>query len=148
MTYLWKQVRDALIGVVEKSVKYDEDGIDIYFFNSKIVKQNLNTASGIKSLFKEVQPRSTTPTATALKRVLEPYLKKLEEAHFVKKEKPDATHVPVKPLNVLILTDGAPNPGEEPEGVIVVSIAVVSHVDPRTQRNTTDAFLCRMLLNV
>lgn len=121
MTRLWKQVRDALIGVVEKSVKYDEDGIDLYFFNSKVIKENLNTASGIKSLFKQVQPYNTTPTATALKRVLEPYLKKVEAYYTAKKEKPDGNHTPVKPLNVLILTDGAPNPGEEPEGVIVVS---------------------------
>lgn len=120
VTYLWKKVRDALIGVVEKSVKYDEDGIDLYFFNSKVVRENLNTATGIKSLFKEVTPRSTTPTATALKRVLEPYLKKVEACHTAKKEKPDGNHAPVKPLNVVILTDGAPNTGEEPEGVIVV----------------------------
>jgi len=103
-----------------KSIQYDEDGIDIYFFNSPIVKQQLNTTEGLKDLFKTVSPSNGTSAATALKRVVEPYLLKLEAAYAAKREKPDGTHQIVKPLNVVILTDGAPNPGESPERVIVV----------------------------
>lgn len=117
----WKKVRDALIGVIEKSIQYDSDGIDIYFFNSPMVVNHLSTSSGVKDLFKRVRPEGGTPTSKALQEVIEPYLKELESAYKAKMEKPDATHKQIKPLNVVILTDGAPSPGFAPEAVIVVS---------------------------
>lgn len=121
VTHLWTNTGDALIGVVAKSVQYDEDGIDIHFFNSQLKNQQLNTAESLQDLFKTVSPWNGTPTATALKRVLEPYLLKLEGVYTAKREKPDGKHETPKPLNVVILTDGAPNPGESPERVIIVS---------------------------
>lgn len=120
--YLWKSTRDALIGVVKKSIQYDEDGIDLHFFNSRVVKEGLNTAEGLKDLFVTVEPFNGTPTATALKRVLEPYLLKLEAAYGAKREKPDVKTETIKPLNVVVVTDGEPNPGYSPERVIVVSL--------------------------
>lgn len=118
----WKKVRDALIGVIEKSVQYESDGIDIYFFNSPMVVNHLSTSSGVKELFKRVKPEGgSTPTSKALQNVVEPYLKDLESAYKAKMEKPDATHKHIKPLNVVILTDGAPSPGFAPETVIMVS---------------------------
>lgn len=117
----WKKTRDALIGVVEKSIQYDEDGIDLYFFNTPIIKKHLNSSESVREIFDAVKPFNGTPTAKVLKRVLYPYLLRLEAVHAAKVEKPDAKYEPVKPLNIVILTDGAPNTGEEPEAVIVVS---------------------------
>lgn len=117
MEMFWDEVREALVSVVETSVKYDEDGIDVYFFNSPVVVNNVRSAQDVRSLFRRVDPRRSTPTAKALKRVLEPYLASLEQANSAKERgQPVQT---VKPLNVVILTDGAPDRGEEPEGVIV-----------------------------
>lgn len=118
----WDETREALVGVVEKSVQYDEDGIDIYFFNSQVVVENLRTAQDVRSLFRRVEPRKSTPTARALKRVLEPYILKLEAAHAAKQAGRGVGET-IKPLNVVVLTDGAPDRNEEPEGVIVVSSA-------------------------
>ena len=98
----WDETREALVGVVEKSVQYDEDGIDIYFFNSQVVVENLRTAQDVRGLFRRVDPRRSTPTARALKRVIDPYLAKLEAANRAK-ETGQALQ-PVKPLNVIILT--------------------------------------------
>lgn len=116
----WDETREALVGVVEKSVQYDEDGIDIYFFNSPVVVERLRTAQDVRSLFRRVEPRRSTPTAKALKRVLEPYIVKLEAAHAAKQAGRPSQEI-IKPLNIVILTDGAPDRNEEPEGVIVVS---------------------------
>lgn len=116
----WDETREALVGVVEKAVQYDEDGIDIYFFNSTVVVENLRTAQDVRSLFRRVEPRRSTPTAKALKRVLEPYLKRLEDANAAKQAGRQSNDT-VKPLNIVVLTDGAPDRNDEPEGVIVVS---------------------------
>lgn len=105
----WDETASALVGVVEKATKYDEDGIDIYFFNSQVVVNGVRTASDVRNLFRRVDPRKSTPTARALKRVTEPYMQKLEA------QGPRN----VKPLNLIILTDGAPDRNESPEGVIV-----------------------------
>ena len=31
----WEQVMNVIIGVAELAAKYDEDGVDVYFLNSK-----------------------------------------------------------------------------------------------------------------
>lgn len=77
-------------------------GIDIYFFNSPVVVQNLRTAQDVRGLFRRVEPRRSTPTATALKKVVEPYLLKLEAAHRAK-ETGGAVQT-VKPLSIIVLT--------------------------------------------
>ncbi|KAL7004712.1 hypothetical protein EMMF5_005726 [Cystobasidiomycetes sp. EMM_F5] len=114
----WDQTRDAVVGVVEKATKYDDDGVDISFFNNPTVVENMRTATQIRSLFNRIDPRKSTPTAKALTRILEPYLQKLEAAHRAK-EQGNASIQPIKPMNVVVLTDGAPDRNESPEGVIV-----------------------------
>lgn len=64
--------------------------------------QNLRTAQDIRGLFRRVDPRRSTPTARALKRVLEPYLQKLEAAYAEKQRSGQAA--PVKPLSIVVLT--------------------------------------------
>lgn len=100
--FWYDSLTSSMVGVVEKAVQYDSDGIDIYFFNSQVVEENVRTAADIRSLFRRVEPRRSTPTARALKRVLEPYLQKLEAAHRAKETGQAAQ--PVKPLNLVVLT--------------------------------------------
>ena len=103
--FWYESLTSSMVGVVEKAVQYDEDGIDIYFFNSQVVMENVRTAQDIRNLFRRVEPRKSTPTAKALKRVLEPYLLKLEAAHRAKEM--GQSGQPIKPLNLVVLT-GAP----------------------------------------
>lgn len=100
--FWYDSLTSSMVGVVEKASQYDSDGIDIYFFNSQVVEENVRTANDIRSLFRRVEPRRSTPTAKAIKRVLEPYLQKLEAANRAK-ENGQALQ-PVKPLNLVILT--------------------------------------------
>ncbi|KAI9629937.1 hypothetical protein KEM48_012345 [Puccinia striiformis f. sp. tritici PST-130] len=84
----WDETRDALIGVVEKAIQYDSDGIDLFFFN--------DPSNAINS---------------SIKRVLDPYLTLL---HQSKNGGPT-----IKPMNLIVLTDGEPDRGQDPEQVIV-----------------------------
>lgn len=97
------------------SRRYDSDGIDLAFFNSP-VRATSKSAQELLQLFRRVEPRKSTPSASALKRVLEPYMD--EYQNWVAEGKSVGQPRP-KPLNLIILTDGAPDRGENPEDVIV-----------------------------
>lgn len=116
---LWFEAREALAGVAELASKYDADGIDIYFLNSPLVGNGLRHASEVKRLFDQVEPDGITPTGEKLEELLLDYLLRLEHA----KERADAgDHSAlreIKPVNYLVITDGAPS--DDPETVIVTA---------------------------
>lgn len=118
---LWAETRSAFAGVVRTCVPYDRDGIDLHFFNA-YGAENLTTTEEVMKLFNGVKPEKgkLTPTATALERVLLPYIRRLELAHS--NRMPNLGGQAIKPLNVIILTDGVPFPlpKENPEALIVV----------------------------
>ncbi|KNZ58957.1 hypothetical protein VP01_1827g7 [Puccinia sorghi] len=111
MEMFWDETRDALIGVVEKAVQYDSDGIDLFFFNDPQTALNCNSPNQVRQIFRNVLPRRSTPTAASIKRILDPYLAHL---HQSKNGGPM-----VKPMNLIVLTDGEPDRGQDPEQVIV-----------------------------
>jgi len=94
MEMFWDETRNALVGAVEKAIQYDND------------------AQAVRELFRRVEPRRSTPTALALKAVLDPYMQKLEAGKSSGGPKP-------KPLNLICLTDGVPDRDQDPEPVIV-----------------------------
>lgn len=61
-----------MVDVVKEAVKWDTDGIDIYFFNTETVAENVSRPEAVIRLFDKVRPNRSTPTATALKRITEP----------------------------------------------------------------------------
>lgn len=71
---------------------------------------------------RRVESRRSTPTARAPKRVVEPNIIKLEAAHAAKQAGRGAEET-IEPLDLVMLTDAAPDRNEEPEGVIVVGSA-------------------------
>ncbi|TNY22142.1 hypothetical protein DMC30DRAFT_434142, partial [Rhodotorula diobovata] len=111
MEPMWEtELAPALAGAVRTAVQYDDDGVDLAFFNSSTTHTS-TSADDILDVFRRVRPRSTTPTANAVKRVLEPYM-------TVRRRKAAGVPRP-KPLNLIILTDGAPDKGQSPEEVLV-----------------------------
>jgi len=50
-----------------------QDGVDLAFFNSRLTHTS-TSAADLLEVFRRVRPRSTTPTADAVRRVLEPYM--------------------------------------------------------------------------
>jgi hypothetical protein len=57
----WESAKKALMGVAEVAAGYDEDGIDIYFLNSKRVGRELKSDSDVEELFAGLMPRGATP---------------------------------------------------------------------------------------
>lgn len=84
------------MGVVDVASRYDEDGIDIYYFNNPIVGKGLRSVDEVARLFRRVEPRGSTPTAAALRRVLGPYMDLLEREKTAGRK--------VKPLNLIGLS--------------------------------------------
>ncbi|GAA5931867.1 hypothetical protein JCM3775_000064 [Rhodotorula graminis] len=116
MEPMWEtELAPALAAVVRTAVRYDEDGVDLAFFNSRVTHTS-TSADDLLDVFRRVRPRSTTPTADAVKRVLEPYMRRLEEWQSTGKS---AGAPRPKPLNLIVLTDGAPDKGQSPEDVLV-----------------------------
>jgi len=111
MGMYWDQTAAALAGLCKVASQYDDDGIDCYFFNWPTPVLSANNPQMIMRTFDQINPRYRTPTAKALRVITEPYMRKLEAAK--------ASGAKVKPMNLLCLTDGAPDKGEEPDNLII-----------------------------
>jgi len=113
MGMYWDQTAAALSGLCQVASQYDEDGIDCYFFNWPQPVLSANNPRMIMNTFDQINPRYRTPTAKALRVITEPYMQKLEAS----KNNPNLPKP--KPMNLLCLTDGAPDKGEEPDQLII-----------------------------
>ncbi|KAM0791536.1 hypothetical protein ACM66B_005985 [Microbotryomycetes sp. NB124-2] len=116
MEMFWEDsLRPALAQVVDTAARYDSDGVDICFMNDR-TRITSKSSREIMSLFQRVWPSKSTPTASALRRVIDPYLSELRNWQI---EGKPAGYPRPKPMNLIILTDGEPDRGESPEQVIV-----------------------------
>ncbi|KAL7944466.1 hypothetical protein V8C42DRAFT_89407 [Trichoderma barbatum] len=106
----WKEVADVLRSITPICTSHDKDGVDLYFLNHKSDKRtpsgkakggyyNINSSKKITQIFSSVKPSQLTPTGTRLWSILNPYLKALAAA----KDMDD-----VKPINIIVITDGKP----------------------------------------
>ncbi|KAG8900547.1 hypothetical protein FRB99_005986 [Tulasnella sp. 403] len=102
---LWIEAREALSGIADVAARYDSDGIDIYFLNSRLVGKNMRNGTQVKRLFDRVEPRGITPTGEKLEELLLDYLLKLEAAKEAQHD--GRTPTGIKPVNFLVITDGA-----------------------------------------
>ncbi|KAH7321216.1 hypothetical protein B0I35DRAFT_477723 [Stachybotrys elegans] len=115
----WKEVGAVLEAITPICTDHDSDGIDVYFLNHRSRASNPSgTAQGgyygvtssktVTDLFKKLGPSGGTPTGHRLDELLTPYLEKLERAH---------DPASVKPVNIIVITDGAAS--DDPESIIV-----------------------------
>lgn len=70
---------------------------------------NLKRSSTVKKIFDKVAPRGITPIAEKLEELLLGYLGTLETAKARKDAGDPAAMKSIKPINFIILTDGAPS---------------------------------------
>ena len=105
----WRETSRALEQITPICTKWDADGIDIYFLNApqKDHFSNVRSAEQVSRIFREQKPYGATPTGTRLNQILRPYLRELEAKGAAN----------VKPLNIIVITDGEPS--DDPEGVII-----------------------------
>jgi hypothetical protein len=90
----WRETRAAIEAIAETCVKYDEDGIDIYFINKNEKYENVTSASAVREIFESTRPKGRTPLGQRLLKILSPYVLRCEKG-----EEP-------KPINVIVITDG------------------------------------------
>lgn len=116
---LWREASTVLSQITEVCTKRDKDGVDLYFLNHDSRKTSAGKASGgyfnltskgqVDRIFSEVSPRGGTFTGMRLNHILKPYLSKLQKAAQNDED--------VKPINLIVITDGAPT--DDPEDTIV-----------------------------
>ncbi|TYJ56240.1 hypothetical protein B9479_003085 [Cryptococcus floricola] len=112
----WKEACKAIMEVADIAARYDDDGIDIYFLNSKRYGVGLSTTSQVAELFRSLEPKGITPTAARLDVLLREYMGRLE-AQNAGSTPGEADEV--KPINLIVITDGAPS--DDPASVIVAA---------------------------
>ncbi|OCT50187.1 von Willebrand factor [Cladophialophora carrionii] len=116
----WRETSSALAAIAPICTAHDPDGIDVYFLNHRNPHSthggytNLTTPGAVQSLFQNVRPLGGTPTGTRLNQILKPYLAELADSLERQAHGHDAT---VKPLNMIVITDGVPS--DDVESVIV-----------------------------
>lgn len=106
----WKTTARVLAKIVSIAVKYDDDGVDVKFFNKRIEKKertNLDTTEKVMQLFaRNSPPRGGTLTADVLDEALNDYMVKYRKDSDI------------KGFNLIVLTDGEPDPGQDVEEVL------------------------------
>lgn len=113
----WSEVRDVLGAIAPICTSHDPDGIDVYFLNHRSCASgstsqtsggynSIRSASHVQQLFESVHPYGGTPTGSRLHNILKSYI-----ASYAK----SADNV--KPINVIVITDGCPT--DDPESIIV-----------------------------
>lgn len=132
----WREVQSALASITPVCTAHDADGVDIYFLNHRNrgwtpVASTGKAAGGythvsdvatVNRIFTAVRPHSMTPTGTRLNHILKAYLRHYEQAIEHAGGDPDGTDV--KPINVIVITDGVPS--DDPESVL---LSVASKLD-------------------
>ncbi|KLO12156.1 hypothetical protein SCHPADRAFT_941427 [Schizopora paradoxa] len=131
-TSRWDEAKMMLAILAQIAARHDQDGIDVHFLNHPKSFKGLKTTKEVAAVFKGVKPIGGTPTATKLDQILGEYFDELQLAmsstpgsqkrwSWFRKEKKEKEkeRKPVKPLNLIVITDGRPFPqSEEPDDVI------------------------------
>lgn len=117
----WREVKEAIRAITPICTAHDADGIDVFFLNTKNAShtdgggyQRIRRPEEVEDLFKRVRPHGGTPTGTRLNQILKPYLREYERKIAITGD-PDNSGV--KPVNMIVITDGVPT--DDPESVIV-----------------------------
>ncbi|EPE27167.1 vWA-like protein [Glarea lozoyensis ATCC 20868] len=110
----WREVSQALSTIAPIITRYDQDGIDVYFLNHKSTDagnlaegiapsgyRGITRAETVTGIFERVRPTGSTPTGTRVQHILKPYLAKCDKELKAGRD--------VKPLNLIVLTDGVPS---------------------------------------
>jgi uncharacterized protein YegL len=128
----WREVSQALSTIAPIVTQHDSDGIDIYFLNHKSNHpgavsegiaaggyRGIKRAATITEIFERVRPQGGTPTGIRVHNILKPYLAKLESEMAQGRE--------MKPLNLIVLTDGVPS--DDVESVLLSAAKKLDKLD-------------------
>ncbi|RDB19650.1 Phospholipase A I [Hypsizygus marmoreus] len=111
----WSEARDALLEIADHALKQNVEEIDLMFFNDTTVYRGVKGAGAIEAIFMAVKPDGLTPTGATLQRVLNEHITTLDRAVG------GPGYHAVRPLDIIVLTDGVPT--DDPKTVLVDAVA-------------------------
>lgn len=106
----WGTVWNVVQRIAHIAVQYDSDGVDVQFFNEDIPveeRSNLKTAAEVTALLDRMELTGETPTADKLEEELGDFCYTYSQNRNI------------KGLNLIVLTDGDPSPGQDVTKVLV-----------------------------
>ncbi|KAL2390438.1 hypothetical protein BDBG_07505 [Blastomyces gilchristii SLH14081] len=119
----WHETRETIAAIAPICAEFDDDGVDVYFLNENNWAEpatggflRIKTSAAVNELFDRVHPSGRTPVGARLYDILKPYLKRVED---MSKAAPSSrfSGSPVKPINIIVITDGIPT--DDVETVVV-----------------------------
>lgn len=115
----WRETAGALETITPICTAHDADGIDLYFLNApdKPYYRDIKSVATVREIFQTVKPQWGTPTGQRLNRILKPYLADCAARGAEN----------VKPLNVIVITDGEPS--DDVESVIISAARKLDKLD-------------------
>lgn len=107
----WQETSAALSAIAPICTEQDADGVDIYFLNDRNryaadalgSYSNVTSTASVQEIFHNVRPCGGTPTGTRLHAILKPYVAEVEK---VLKAQGKGQNAHIKPLNIIVITDG------------------------------------------
>lgn len=122
----WDVSRKINAAVTAEVCKFDDDGIDLVFFNDRYKVHTGVTEAAVQAIFAQHTPGSGTALAAPLQAMIDKYLpaKLIAAAKpggWMKKATPAVYDKisPEKPVAFLVWTDGSPSDREAVEAVII-----------------------------
>ncbi|KAF8873687.1 hypothetical protein BD779DRAFT_1568997, partial [Infundibulicybe gibba] len=111
----WVECLNALDGIARKAVIYDDDGIEYYFFNNvQVIKlKDFPNVAAVGNSLRALTAYGGTPTGSKVRERLETHLAVLARTIGT------PAYARVKPLDLIVITDGSPNSDDQPLPVIV-----------------------------
>ena len=103
----WEQTSVALAAIVPICTAHDSDGVDVYFLNHPKSYKQIRSSEQFLKIVKQVTPFGVTPTGQRLGEILDAYMKLYRENNSI------------KPLNIIVITDGEPTDPSKLERCIV-----------------------------
>lgn len=114
---LWKEAKQALATLADVASQYDANGVDIHFLNHYGSITGVTESKTIHQEFGNLQPCGPTPIGHRLDVILGDYFRVLDAAKRQEDAGDYLARKQIKPVNVIVITDGAPT--DDPESVIV-----------------------------
>jgi len=90
----WSAMQETAMAVARKCAEFDDDGIDLYTFNTSFKKFDNTTPEKVADIFAHVGPNGGTDFVPVLKAVI--------DVHFSRAN---------KPTTIFVVTDGCPSDG-------------------------------------
>ncbi|GJC88070.1 hypothetical protein ColLi_10908 [Colletotrichum liriopes] len=128
----WPEVKTVLRAITDICTLHDDDGVDLHFLNHETSDsgdattgkaasgyRNIHDPERVEKIFTTVRPKGSTPTGQRLHAILRPYLRLLES----KKNNIES----VKPINIIVITDGAPS--DDVESTIISAAQKLDKLD-------------------